>query len=70
MRGVLAISLRDLPKTADAATKEIESVIDANIRMITLSGLGRIITTFLDEVEVTGAVGIYDCGTLLAATTI
>jgi len=57
VRGVLAISLRDLPNTADAATKEIESVIDASIRMIMLSGLGRMITTFLDEVEVTGAVG-------------
>jgi HAMP domain-containing protein len=40
----------------DAGAKELESVIDANIRMIMLSKLGRMITTFLDEVAVTGAV--------------
>jgi HAMP domain-containing protein len=56
VRGVLAISLRDLPSREDAGTQEIESVIDANVRMIMLSKLGRMITTFLDEVAVTGVV--------------
>jgi class 3 adenylate cyclase len=55
VRGVLALSLRDLPDRGDAGAEELASIIDASIRMIMLSKLGRMITTFLDEVTVTGA---------------
>jgi class 3 adenylate cyclase len=56
VRGVLAMLLLDLPSRGDAGTEEIESVIDANLRMIMLAKLGRMITTFLDEVLLTGVV--------------
>jgi adenylate cyclase len=56
MRGVLAVALAPSPTPGACASDELESVIDASLRYIMRSRLGRRIADFLDAVAATGAV--------------
>jgi len=56
IRGVLAVALAPSPTPGACASDELESLIDASLRFIMRSRLGRRIADFLDAVVATGAV--------------
>jgi class 3 adenylate cyclase len=56
IRGVLAVAMAPSPTPGRCASDELESVIDASLRYIMQSRLGRRIADFLDAVVATGAV--------------
>ena len=55
-RGVLAVAMAPSPTPNACVSDELESVIDASLRYIMRSRLGRRIADFLDAVAATGAV--------------
>jgi class 3 adenylate cyclase len=56
IRGVLAVAMAPSPTPGACASDELEGVIDASLRYIMRSRLGRRIADFLDAVVATGAV--------------
>jgi class 3 adenylate cyclase len=56
IRGVLAVAMAPSPTPGACASDELEGVIDASLRYIMQSRLGRRIADFLDAVVATGAV--------------